>query len=103
MATLATILNCLGIALNYRHDSRLRDKSILKPRWLVDGIYTVLRWMQKHKTNGVVKLADFGLLTSIMIKAIRIRIPTTISGHAISPPTIPRESMAIRPACGAGS
>ena len=58
--TLATILNCLGIALNYRHDSRLRDKSILKPRWLVDGIYTVLRWMQKHKTNGVVKLADFG-------------------------------------------
>ena len=58
--TLATILNCLGIALNYRHDLRLRDKSILKPRWLVDGIYTVLRWMQKNKTNGVVKLADFG-------------------------------------------
>lgn len=58
--TLAAILNCLGIALNYRADSRLRDKSILKPRWLVDGIYTMLRWLQKHKTNGVLKLADFG-------------------------------------------
>ena len=57
--TLATILNCLGIALNYRHDPRLRDKSILKPRWLVDGIYSVLRWMQKHETNGVLNLADF--------------------------------------------
>jgi internalin A len=58
--TLATILNCLGIALNYRTDSRLQDKSVLKPRWLVDGIYTILRWLQKHKTNGVLKLADFG-------------------------------------------
>ena len=59
-AILATILNCLGIALNYRNDARLRDKSILKPRWLVDGIYTMLRWLQKkHEAGGVLHKGDF--------------------------------------------
>jgi len=57
--TLATILDCLGIALNYRHDLRLRDTSVLKPRWLVDGIYTILRWLHKQETNGEMRLQDF--------------------------------------------
>ena len=57
--TLATILDCLGIALNYRNDPRLRDTSVLKPRWLVDGIYTILRWLHKHETNGEMRLKDF--------------------------------------------
>lgn len=57
--TLAKILDCLGIALNYRDDLRLRDTSVLKPRWIVDGIYTVLRWLHKHETNGEMRMADF--------------------------------------------
>ena len=57
--SLATILNCLGIALNYRNDPRLRETSVLKPRWLVDGIYTILRWIQEKRTNGELSLADF--------------------------------------------
>jgi internalin A len=57
--TLATILDCLGIALNYRDDPRLRDTSVLKPRWLVDGIYKILRWLHKQETNGAMHLADF--------------------------------------------
>lgn len=57
--TLATILDCLGIVLNYRKDPRLRDTSVLKPRWLVDGIYKVLRWLHKQETSGVMRLADF--------------------------------------------
>jgi len=57
--TLATILDCLGIALNYGTDPRLRDTSVLKPRWLVDGIYSILRWLQKHETNGEMRLTDF--------------------------------------------
>lgn len=57
--TLATILDCLGIALNYREDPRLRDTSVLKPRWLVDGIYMILRWLHRHETNGEMQLADF--------------------------------------------
>src|SRR4029434_10743735 len=54
---LATILDCLGIALNYRTDPRLRDTSVLKPRWLVDGIYKILRWLHKQETNGAMRLA----------------------------------------------
>ena len=57
--TLAKILNYLGIALNYRGDPRLRDTSVLKPRWLVDGIYSSLRWLHGNETNGELKLADF--------------------------------------------
>jgi len=57
--TLATILNYLGIALNYRDDPRLREKSVLKPRWLVDGIYAILRWLHKHETNGEMRMKDF--------------------------------------------
>lgn len=57
--TLATILDCLGIALNYRDDPRLRDTSVLKPRWLVDGIYKILRWLHKQETNGAMRLGDF--------------------------------------------
>jgi internalin A len=56
---LATILDCLGIALNYRNDPRLRDTSVLKPRWLVDGIYTILRWLHKRETNGEMRIEDF--------------------------------------------
>jgi internalin A len=34
-------LHCLGIALNYREDSRLRETSVLKPEWVTEGIYTI--------------------------------------------------------------
>src|SRR5271157_3101557 len=43
------------------------------------------------------------LFTSIMIIASPSRMPTITNGHAMSPPTIPLDSMAINPACGAGS
>ena len=32
---------------------------MLKPRWLVDGIYTILRWLHYHETNGEMRHADF--------------------------------------------
>ena len=57
--TLATILDCLGIALNYRYDPRLRDTSVLKPRWLVDGIYTILRWLHRREMKGEMRIEDF--------------------------------------------
>ncbi len=57
--TLAKILDCLGIALNYRDDPRLRDTSVLKPRWLVDGIYMVLRWLHRNETYGELRIRDF--------------------------------------------
>ena len=36
-------LHYLGIALNYGRDPRLRDTTVLRPDWLANGIYAVLR------------------------------------------------------------
>ena len=45
---------------------------------------------------------SMGLFTCIRMKPRAMRMPTMISGQAMSPPTMPLESMAIRLACGAG-
>ena len=42
-ATLAACLHELGVALNYARDPRLRDTTVLRPDWLINGIYAVLR------------------------------------------------------------
>jgi internalin A len=42
-AALAGDLHDLGVALNYARDPRLRDTSVLRPDWLANGIYAVLR------------------------------------------------------------
>jgi len=42
-AMLAARLHELGIAMNYGDDPRLHDTSVLKPNWLANGIYAVLR------------------------------------------------------------
>ena len=40
---LAAFLHDLGIALNYRRDPRLHETTVLRPDWLADGIYGLLR------------------------------------------------------------
>lgn len=55
---LAKFLHILGIALNYAEDPRLHDTRVLKPTWVTDGIYSVLRALQKETTGGVLRLAD---------------------------------------------
>jgi hypothetical protein len=39
----AALLHDLGIAMNYARDERLRDTTVLRPDWLANGIYAVLR------------------------------------------------------------
>lgn len=57
--TLAQVLHILGIALNFRDDPRLRDTHVLNPRWVTEGIYSLLRGGQKRRTNkGVLAKAD---------------------------------------------
>jgi len=43
---LADYLHALGIALNYSRDSRLADTHVLNPRWVTEGVYTLLRSRQ---------------------------------------------------------
>ena len=40
---LAEIFHALGIALNYGQDERLRNTTVLNPRWVTEGIYSLLR------------------------------------------------------------
>ncbi len=40
---LAAFLHDLGVALNYRRDPRLHETTVLRPDWLADGIYALLR------------------------------------------------------------
>lgn len=53
---LAVYLHCLGIALNYRDDARLRDTHVLNPRWVTKGIYTILNSPVAEFQNGEINL-----------------------------------------------
>jgi internalin A len=57
---LAGFLHILGIALNYRDDPRLSDTHVLNPRWVTEGIYSILRAGQqdKPKRQGVLETGD---------------------------------------------
>ncbi|NQT13736.1 MAG: hypothetical protein HQ582_13365, partial [Planctomycetes bacterium] len=46
--TLAARLNDLGIAINYAEDDRLHDTTVLRPDWLANGIYAILRANHSH-------------------------------------------------------
>jgi internalin A len=56
--TLCWALHCLGIALNYRDDSRLRETSVLKPEWVTQGIYKVLNASKLAERQGELHLRD---------------------------------------------
>jgi internalin A len=56
--TLGFVLHCLGIALNYRADSRLRETSVLKPEWVTQGIYNILNAKKLADRQGELELND---------------------------------------------
>ncbi len=51
--SLASTLHQLGIALNFRDHARLKHTSVLKPEWVTDGIYGLLRYTQAKDCHGV--------------------------------------------------
>jgi internalin A len=62
---LAYALHCLGIALNYRDDPRLREHHVLNPHWVTKGIYGILNSGIAAGGHGEVGLMD---LASILDK-----------------------------------
>ena len=56
--SLAVILHALGVALNYADDVRLRDTTILNPRWVTNGIYALLRDAARDDGTGELHLKD---------------------------------------------
>ena len=55
---LASAMHCLGIALNYREDSRLRDARVLNPRWVTEGIYRILNSSRVAARRGELVLRE---------------------------------------------
>jgi len=49
---LAGYLHQLGIALNFKDDPRLRDMHVLNPRWVTEGIYTILNARELEDSKG---------------------------------------------------
>src|SRR5436190_14221951 len=53
--SLAEMLHRLGIALNFREHKRLHDASVMKPQWVTEGIYGLLRFAQQKQCHGVLE------------------------------------------------
>jgi internalin A len=53
---LARILHALGIILHYGDDLRLRDTTVLNPRWVTESIYKLLRLRERPGTDGILTL-----------------------------------------------
>jgi hypothetical protein len=66
---LAAWLHDLGVALNYGRDPRLRDTTVLRPDWLANGIYAILRANDpRHEKplapDGIIAPESFGRIYS---------------------------------------
>ena len=55
--SLVRILHRLGIVLHYADDPRLRDTTVLKPRWVTESIYTLLRLKKEPSSDGLLTFA----------------------------------------------
>lgn len=56
--SLAFHLHNLGIALNYKDDTRLKDTHVLNPHWVTSGIYKILNANRLEKQKGEIRLKD---------------------------------------------
>lgn len=56
--SLAFHLHNLGIALNYKDDTRLRDTHVLNPHWVTCGIYKILNANRLETQKGEISLKD---------------------------------------------
>jgi internalin A len=55
---LAKALHCLGIALNYKDDPRLKETHVLKPSWVTNSIYRILNSELLERNRGELSLDD---------------------------------------------
>jgi internalin A len=56
--SLAFHLHNLGIALNYKDDTRLKETHVLNPHWVTSGIYKILNANRLEKQKGEISLKD---------------------------------------------
>jgi internalin A len=56
--SLARLLHRLGAVLHFVDEPRLRDTSVLNPHWVTDGVYRLLRFKDRPKSDGTLTLAE---------------------------------------------
>jgi internalin A len=64
--SLAESLNSLGMALYYGSDTRLRDTRVLNPNWAANGLYGLLRGVQREPFMGKEGVLWTGNVTAIL-------------------------------------
>ena len=60
--SLAFYLHSLGIALNFKDDSRLKDTHVLNPHWVTNGIYKILNSDKLEKQKGEIRLNNLSAI-----------------------------------------
>jgi internalin A len=55
---LARILHRLGIVLHYADDPRLRDTTVLRPHWVTESIYRLLRLKEGPQSDGTLSVEE---------------------------------------------
>ncbi len=60
--SLAFVLHCLGIALNYKDDPRLQDTHVLNPHWVTTGIYKILNAQKLAEQKGMLQVKEAATL-----------------------------------------
>ena len=56
--SLARLLHLLGAVLHFVDEPRLRHTSVLKPHWVTDGVYRLLRFKDGPDSDGTLTLAE---------------------------------------------
>lgn len=56
--SLARLLHKLGAVLHFVDEPRLRDTTVLNPHWVTDGVYRLLRFKDRPKSDGTLTLAE---------------------------------------------
>lgn len=56
--SLARLLHKLGAVLHFVDEPRLRDTTVLNPHWVTDGVYRLLRFKDRPRSDGTLTLAE---------------------------------------------
>ena len=56
--SLARLLHQLGAVLHFADDPRLRSTAVLNPHWVTDGVYRLLRYKDRPKSDGTITIEE---------------------------------------------
>ena len=73
--SLAQNFNSLGVAMYYGHDARLRDMHVLDPNWAANGLYGMVRGVQRRPFQGKAGHLWAGDFAAVLAEGMRTMDP----------------------------